>query len=502
MKILNSGQIKILDQETIAIQNISSWQLMERASEAVTNAILDKIKGQQPTFSIFCGKGNNGGDGLAIARILFRKNFEVNIFLHQAEQYSKENLENQKRLKNMGINVTVFNESTTIDIHESTIVIDALFGNGLHTPLDQKWKTIFQQITDSSPLSIFAVDLPSGFMADRAMDEDYPCLKADHVFTFEIPKTGLLFPTSQKWLNDFSIVKIDLDKNIRESFDSFYYFIEKRMMKKLLKPASKFSHKGTFGHVLIMGGSYGKIGATVLSSLAALKTGSGLVTAYLPKCGYNIIQNSVTEAMCITDPNEEYLSKAPDLNTYQAIAIGMGVGQHKETEKIILKCLKDNPNQHFVIDADALNILAKQKKPFQYIPKNSILTPHPKELQRLIGDWKDDFEKIEKVRAIAIKYEINILIKEAYTASILSDGNCYFNSTGNWGMATAGSGDTLSGILVSLIGQGYSSHEACLLGTYLHGLAGDLASEKIHPHSLVASDISNFISAAYFELTK
>nr|QIQ10598.1 ADP-dependent (S)-NAD(P)H-hydrate dehydratase [uncultured bacterium] len=168
----------------------------------------------------------------------------------------------------------------------------------------------------------------------------------------------------------------------------------------------------------------------------------------------------------------------------------------------VLKCLINNPNTAFVIDADALNLLSKYENPFIHIPKDSILTPHPKELQRLIGDWKDDFEKIEKVRAITVKYEINILIKGAYTASILSDGNCYFNSTGNWGMATAGSGDTLSGILVSLLGQGYSSHEACLLGTYLHGLAGDLATEKIHPHSLVASDISNFISAAYCDLTK
>lgn len=502
MKILNSDQIKLLDQETIAIQNISSWQLMERASEAVTDAILHKAKGLRLSFSIFCGKGNNGGDGLAIARILRRKNFNITVFLLQSDTYSDSNIENQKRLKNTGLNVILFNENSLLEIPQGSIVIDSIFGNGLHSPLNSEWNLIFRQIESSLPQHIFSIDLPSGFIADHPMEENYPCLRVEHVFTFEIPKLGFLFPSSYQFLKDFSIVKIDLDETTRNSFTSSYYFTEKNKIQALLKPVSKFSHKGSFGHILVIGGSLGKIGAPILSAKAALKTGSGLVTVYVPKCGYTIVQNSITEAMCLTDSEEEYLATIPESSGYQAVAIGMGIGQHNETGTTVLKCLINNPNTAFVIDADALNLLSKYENPFIHIPKDSILTPHPKELQRLIGDWKDDFEKIEKVRAITVKYEINILIKGAYTASILSDGNCYFNSTGNWGMATAGSGDTLSGILVSLLGQGYSSHEACLLGTYLHGLAGDLATEKIHPHSLVASDISNFISAAYCDLTK
>ncbi|HFK5569565.1 NAD(P)H-hydrate dehydratase [Elizabethkingia meningoseptica] len=502
MKILSSGQIKILDQKTATVQNISSWQLMERASEAVTDAILHKVKGLQPSFCIFCGKGNNGGDGLAVARMLLRKNFDVTVFLLHSDKYSDDNLENQKRLKNIGLNVITFNERSRLEIPSGSLIIDALFGNGLHSPLNSEWNTVFSQIESASPLHIFAIDLPSGFMADHPMEESFPCLKTDHVFTFEIPKPGLLFPPSYYWLKDFSIVKIGLDEATRESLDSFYYYTEKSMIQALLKPVSKFSHKGTFGHVLIIGGSYGKTGAPVLSAKAALKTGSGLVSLYLPKCGYNSAQTSLTEAMCITDTEEKHITETPDISAYQAVAIGMGAGQQSSTAEAVLKCLKENPNASFVIDADALNVLSKQEDPFLYIPENSILTPHPKELQRLIGSWDNDFEKIEKVRTITQRYKINILIKGAYTVSVLSDGNCYFNATGNWGMATAGAGDTLSGVLVSLAGQGYSSHEACILGTYLHGLAGDLAIEKIHPHSLTAGNISDFISEAYFDLTK
>lgn len=502
MKILSSAQIRELDQKTIAIQNISSWDLMERASLKATEYILSYVESSHISFNIFCGKGNNGGDGLAIARLLSGKKFNVKVFLLKAESYSIDNLQNQKLLKDLGIKISFFTIHDKIDIDNKSVIIDAIFGTGFNKKLDDDWQNIFLQIQKSKPYKIISIDLPSGFLSDFAMQENFPCIKADLVLTFEIPKLALLFPSSQNYLKDFTILTIDLDKDIREAYSSNYFYVDQLMVKNILKPISKFSHKGNFGHTLIIGGSYGKIGAPILSAKAALKTGSGLVSVYVPKCGYNIVQSTLIEVMCITDKAENDITEIPDLSLYNSVAIGMGIGQNTETENAILYCFKNIPNKNFVIDADALNILSKQKNPFAIIPKESILTPHPKELERLIGKWNNDFEKIEKVKEIAKQYQINIITKGAYTASVLSTGECYFNSTGNWGMATAGSGDTLSGILASLLGQGYSSHEACILGVYLHGLAGDLAIKNIHPHSLIASDISNYLSESYMFLGK
>lgn len=500
MKILKARQIKELDQKTLERQNITSWELMERASTQVVKALRLPSNADDIPRSVFCGKGNNGGDGLAIARMLFEKGFEVTVFLVEGENYSEDNLKNQQLLQSLGLSIQKFTPDVSFSIKEESIVIDALFGNGLYAPLDERWHKVFQRIVDSRPREILAIDTPSGFLPDCPMQENFPCLTANKVFTFEVPKLGMLFPGASRYFKDFTLVKIGLETAVAYSFDSCFYFVEKEDARRTLKSVSKFAHKGNFGHVLVAGGSYGKIGAMVLSSRAALKSGSGLVTAFVPQCGYPVLQATNPEVMCLTDTEAHFVTQFPSLKNYQAIAVGMGLGQKEQTEEALLRLLEENSQSKLVIDADALNLLARQENPFELLPKQAILTPHPKELERLIGAWQDDFEKIERVRMLAQKHQINILIKGAHTATITSDGACYFNSTGNWGMATAGSGDALSGILVSLLGQGYRPKEACILGVFLHGLAGDLAIKQIHPHALVASDLINYIGKAYRQL--
>ncbi|WP_314058808.1 NAD(P)H-hydrate dehydratase [Empedobacter brevis] len=497
MKILSAEQTKEWDRLTTENQKISSWDLMERAVKKLTENMLNDFSPIQSPIVIFCGKGNNGGDGLGVARYLNSQGFETIVYLLHSEKYSEENLKNQRLLKEA--DVRYFKPDDQVEIPEKAFIIDAIFGTGLSNPLDNQWALFFEQIYQANPQSIIAVDLPSGFIADYPMNKRFPCLKVQRTYTFQVPKIGLLLPDNQTYSDSLSLIDIGLDKSVLNQFKTNFYFLEKKDIQKRLKTPSCFSHKGTFGHALIVGGSLGKIGSIVLSAKAALKTGSGLVTSYTPKCGQDILQVNLIESMCLTDETNDLIKNFPLLQDYQGVAIGMGLGQTAETEINFIEWIKKQA-QPLVIDADALNILAKQTNPFLIIPKESILTPHPKELQRLIGNWENDFDKIKMVKDLALQYQITFVIKGFYSVITTSDGKVYFNSTGNWGMATAGSGDTLSGIIASLKGQGYQSVDAALIGVYLHGLAGDLAIKKIHPHSLTASDISDYISEAYFNL--
>ncbi len=497
MKILNSKQIKEWDQLTIKHQNISSWDLMERAVLKLTENIVNDIPSKELPIIIFCGKGNNGGDGLGVARELKKLGYKTLIYILKSENYSEDNLKNQQLLSSNDLHF--FNLNEELQLPENSVIIDAIFGIGINQPLHDDWNSVFNQIAESNPTQIISIDLPSGFIADSPMQKYFPCCKSNKTYTFQVPKLGLLFPENQIYTDEFILLDIGLEQNVNNEFETNYYFIQKNDVQKFLKKPSQFSHKGTFGHTLIIGGSLGKIGSIILSAKAALKTGSGLVTTYTPQCGLNILQTNLIESMSLTDDSEKQIEHFPEIKIYQGVAVGMGMGQHPTTEANFINWIK-NQQQPLVIDADALNCLANQKDCFTLIPQDSVLTPHPKELQRLIGEWENDFEKLEKVKKLAVFHQLTFIIKGFYTAVITSEGKIYFNSTGNWGMATAGSGDTLSGIIASLIGQGYHSSEASILGVYLHGLAGDLAVNKIHPHSLIASNISDFISEAYFYL--
>lgn len=499
MKILNSQQVLAIDKETLASQYISSFKLMERASTKVFDKLKDRYKLYQTSFVILCGKGNNGGDGLALARLLKEGGAFVRVYLLQAKKYTPESVQNQDLLEERDIAVEKFTPKTKIKIKPDDIVIDAMFGIGLSEVLGDEWNDFFKHINEEKCYDRVSIDMPSGLFADVSTPKTANVFKANIVYTFQLPKLSLLLPESKEYVKEFEVVDINLDADAIAKAETTSYFVDKDRVKSKLKKGSKFDHKGCFGHALVMGGSFGKIGAMVLASKAAMKSGSGLVSAYIPGCGYTTMQTAIPEVMCLVGEDEKQLVNFPDVSNYDAVGVGCGLGTSKETAKGFVAFLKGAKEAKMVIDADGLNIISEQKC-LDKVPAQTILTPHEKELSRLIGTWDSDFDKIEKVKTMAKKHNLVFVVKGAHTMVVTPSEEVYFNSTGNWGMATAGSGDTLTGIITSLLGQGYAAEDAAIVGVYLHGLAGDCAVESIHPYSLLASDISNAISTAYKRL--
>src|SRR5690606_25612152 len=504
MKILSAADNYKWEQTTMVSQNISSVELMERAAEALFQDIQQYVGERQASFVILCGFGNNGGDGLAVGRMLSRAGHTVKIYLLEHTSYSKENKINQQRLHEMGIPISSLSPKSILEFPTKSILIDALFGYGLSRPLAEHWKPLLHQIhTASNP--ILSVDIPSGLFADRPTPADVPIVQAHITYTFACPKLSLLCPKYAIFTGNFQVLDIGLDKNIENTLSTRYRYTQKEDVQLMASPLSKFSHKGTYGHTYIVGGHYGSIGAIILASKAALRTGCGLETAYIPACGYSILQSAFPEAQVQTDPLETHISMFPEnITDYQAVGIGMGMGTHQDTAGALRKLLEwfrlKPKTPALLFDADAINILAKNPDWHALIPPNSILTPHPKELERLIGSWQEDFKKIEKVRDWSHRHEQIVVIKGANTAIVLPDGTVHFNSTGNPGMATGGSGDVLSGIITSLLAQGHTAVDAALLGVYLHGLAGDIAALSIHEKSITATDIITHLSGAWQHL--
>lgn len=499
LKILTSAQLKQLDQDTISRQKISPWELMERASTRFVQALQRDVDLKKYEVIVICGPGNNGGDGLAIARHLSQHSVNSSVYLIESERYSADNRQNQQLLlQETPIRLHYFTLEDHLEIPENALIIDALFGFGLHRPLDSTWHPIITKINKAGG-PIIAVDLPSGLLADAHTPHTAPIICAQKVYTFVAPKLALLFPSSQSYCDTFEIIDIDSDTQSARDAAANWYYLQGPEVAAMQPTPGRFSHKGTFGHALLIGGSYGKMGAVVLSAKAALRTGCGLLSTYVPRCGYPILQSAVAEAMVICDSEEQHLKTLPlPPYLYRAIGVGMGMGTENETQDAFKTFLLELDGFNaLVLDADALNILALHHDWINYLPVNTILTPHPKELQRLIGTWSDDFEKLEKTKAFCKKYDVVCLIKGANTSIITPEGHVFFNSTGNWGMATGGSGDVLTGMITSLRAQGLAAVEAALTGVYLHGLAGDKACEKLHPKSLTASDIVDSISKAW-----
>ncbi|OJZ13935.1 NAD(P)H-hydrate dehydratase [Sphingobacterium sp. 40-24] len=500
MKILSAQQINGIDSETLKDQKISSLDLMERAATVVFEEI-KKLHSrlEQSTFYIFCGKGNNGGDGLVLARLLDQQQAQVKVYLVDVKDYSVDNLTNQKRLPNHMIQKIAAEDQ--IDIPSHAIVLDCLFGYGLKRALTADWNGIISSINGCGA-TIYSIDMPSGLLADEKTATDVPIVKADMVYTFQFPKIALLIPENQWYVKDFKVLDIGLNQRAIELAETNLFYVDESFVRSFYRQRRRFDHKGTFGHTLIIGGSKGKMGAVQLALKAALRAGCGLASAYVPSCGNTILQTAVPEAMVMTDLQQDFISQFPLLTGYQSVGIGIGMGTASHTIdalKVFITQVNDTP---LVLDADALNILAREPDLWASVPAHSILTPHPKELSRILGAWQDDFEKIEKVKAFARKHQFYLLIKGANSAMVMPDGLVYFNSTGNVGMATGGSGDILTGIITSLLGQGYSSKEALIMGVYIHGRAADLAVKTIGAYSLLPSDTINHLSDAFISLEK
>lgn len=498
MKILSASQISLADDVTVSNQQIASIDLMERAAGAFVEAFMKDFATFANLIHIFCGPGNNGGDGLAIGRILIEFGLKVKIYAI-GNSKSKDFLINRKRLSDINIPLMPFHDDTTIYIAPDDLIIDAIFGIGLNRNPTGNFKRAINILNNSRAI-ICSVDIPSGLFAEKAVTDKESVVKADIVFTFQMPKFAFFLPDSSEFIKDFKIIDIGLDEDFIESSPHLAQIITHSQAKALLRKRNKFGHKGTFGHLGVVGGSFGKIGSIILSSKAAFRTGAGMVTAIVPKCGYEIVQTAIPEVMTITDSSENDLESAIVPDFIDCLAVGMGMGTSEKAQSFLENLLRIQ-NRPILIDADGLNCLAKNSWLLNLIPKNSVLTPHPKELERLIGKWDDDFQKIEKARSFSVKYSVVVLIKGAYSMTIYHD-SIYINSTGNPGMATAGSGDTLSGIIAGLLAQGYDSLSATVLGTYIHGMAGDLAASEGDENSVMAGDLIEYLPRVFKILRK
>lgn len=491
MKILNKQQIKQADQATIKNEPVDSIDLMERAAYSCFRWLEDNISLDTDEIHVFCGVGNNGGDGLAIARMLYEEDFPTATNLvHFSENMSDNFITNYKRAEEIGIHpLSIHSKDDFPEINKGDVVIDAIFGIGLDRPATGFTKALIEHINKSGA-TIYAIDVPSGLYIDKATPNENAVIKAAVTLTFEAPKLAFLLPDNHKYIADFFILRIDLDPLFIDNLSVNHIFLTDKNIAPLLKKREKFSHKGSFGHALLIGGSFGKIGATVLASKAALRTGSGLVTAYIPKCGYNIMQTAIPEVMVEVDAeNEIEFFNFKTKST--VIGIGMGLGTSDKTAKALGAFLKTNKTP-LVLDADALNIISKNKEFLNYLPKDSILTPHPKEFERLVGKWKNDFEKLILLAEFSKKHKCIIVLKGANTIVVQGE-QFYFNSTGSPALATAGTGDVLTGIITGLLAQSYSALDAAKVGVFIHGRAADLYSVKKAPSSLLASDILEYL---------
>jgi hydroxyethylthiazole kinase-like uncharacterized protein yjeF len=498
MKILSPEQIKQVETDTINIQQIDLIDLMERSATAVLNWLKDRLDIKQFHFTIICGIGNNGGDGLALARLITESGGNVKVYLQKNNTYSLDNLSNQKRLKDAKIPFELFDTKTKLELNINTIIIDAIFGYGLNRPIDKEWKKVINQINESDN-SVVSIDVPSGLFCNQINGKNDVVVQSEVTLTFQTPKLALFIKENKKYVKEVEILDISLDLESIEKQPSEFNFVSQDYLPYFAFERNKFSHKYEFGHTLLIGGSYGKIGAAVLAAKSVLKSGGGLVTAYLPKCGYEIMQTSFPEAMVMTDFSEDKITAFPDAGKFDTIAIGPGLGTDEKTLNAFEQFLneKDLADKKMVIDADGINLLSKKNELLKKLPENSILTPHDGELERLIGKWKDSFEKFEKTQNFAKKHKLILISKGANTQTYLPNGEIYFNATGNPGMATAGSGDVLTGIIAGQLSKGFNTADAAIFGVYLHGFSGDEVAAQIGEESLMAGDIINAIPLAF-----
>ena len=498
MYILSTKQTAKADKATIKNNKISSIDLMEHAATQCFQWLHSRLQGQNVKIHVFCGIGNNGGDGLVIARHLFQQGYNVSCYIvNFSDKRTDEFLTNYNRLKELGEWPTVINsENDFPEVAFEDIVIDAIFGNGLTRKPSGFTKKLIEYI-NSTKVYTLAIDIPSGLFGDKSVSNKDAVLRAGHTLSFQTPKLAFFLPENKEYLNTWEIIDIGLDEEYIDSLKPKNHYILKSGIIPLYKPRNKWSHKGTYGHSLIVGGSFGKIGAVTLATKAALKIGSGLVSAYLPKCGYNILQISVPEAMVEVD-DENFLTYYNFKTKPTVIGIGPGMGTSEKTAIGFENFIKNN-KLPLVIDADAINLLALNKSLLSHLPKNTILTPHPKELVRLIGTWKNDYDKLKIASKFSKEYGLILVLKGAHTITI--DGeSMYVNSTGNPALATAGSGDVLTGLITGLLAQGYEPKQAAIFGVYLHGKTADIAVQETGYETFTATSILEYLSDAILDL--
>ena len=501
MKFFRSDQIKKIDAYTIKEEPVTSVDLMERAAGQLLRWYIPRYE-RSGRVLIFAGPGNNGGDGLALARLLEENRYDVEVYYIEFSVKTSEdwkiNLDRLKKETKIKVNyITVIDEFPVVFPDDK--IIDAIFGSGLTRPVHGLAQDVIKKINQSGS-TIISIDIPSGlFGEDNADNVNDSIVSADYTLSFQFPKLSFMFAENSAFLGEWTVLPIGLSANSIKSTISPYIFLGKEDVVPLLKQRNKFDHKGIYGHGLLISGSIGKMGAAVMGAGAALRSGIGLITCHLPFCGASVMQGALPEAMVVPDANEKYVSDIGVTDSFNAIGIGPGLGTKPVTCEAVTNILSAC-RKPIVIDADALNIISLDKNRLSLIPEGAILTPHPMEFERLAGKTNNSYQRLSRQIEFSKEYNCIVVLKGANTSITSPDGNVFFNSTGNPGMATAGSGDVLTGILLSLLAQGYPPINAAIFGVYLHGLAGDIAAEELCYESIIASDIIKNLSGAFKRL--
>lgn len=500
MVILSSAQIHDWDAYTIRQKPIRSIDLMETAATRCVQWLWQRTLPHQP-IALFCGKGNNGGDGLAIGRLLSARGRKVAVYILEAGQKGTDDFqENLAGLHQTPAEIVYLQSPDHFPVLAAgTVIVDALFGTGLNRKLEGLAAALVEKI-NSYGAEVVSIDMPSGMLADRS-SKGFPVVTATHTLSFQCMKLAFMLPENEAHTGVVHILEIGLMPGFLAQLQCDTLLLDIDLIRAIYKPRRRFSHKGNFGHALMIAGSRGMMGAAVLATRACLRSGVGKLTCLTPECGYSIVQSAVPEAMCKTS-GDDYITAVPEnLEQYAVVGIGPGIGAREE-QLLLVKELLSACTRPILADADALNLLAKHTDLLAQLPAFSIITPHPAEFDRLFGTQPDDFARIETARKSAARLGIIIILKGHHTLIAMPGGNAFFNSTGNPGMATGGSGDVLSGIITGLLAQQYVPEQAALLGVFLHGLAGNCAAKRRSEEALIAGDIVDYLGEAYLHLSQ
>jgi len=490
MKIFTAEQIRDWDKFTIENEPIRSLDLMERAASRCTHWIRKNYS--QDTGMVFmCGPGNNGGDGLVVARQLHEMFYKVSCYhINFSGQTSEDFNQNKQRLNRIGLELNEINSKEDlqkIKSNEYSLVVDAIFGFGLNRPAQDLPLEVIKWINHSG-LEVISIDIPSGmFSEDNKENSKDGIVKADATLTLQSCKLSFLLPDFGGYVGRIHVLPIGLSGKYYELTDSKYELVTQNEVLAIIKKRHKYSHKGLFGHAYILAGAKGKMGAAVLATRSCVRGGAGLTTAHVPRSAWQLMQQAVPEAMLTFSEADDILCGAL-MPTKKTVGVGPGIGQEAQTAEFVFKLIAEQ-DEPMVIDADALNILAGNKERQREIPERSILTPHPKEFQRWVGEWHNEGHKLNLLLELSQRLKLIVVLKGAHTITATPEGKLYFNTTGNPGLATPGSGDVLTGLITSLLAQGYSPRDAAVLGVWVHGAAGDKAQKQIGEQALRAGDL-------------
>ncbi len=501
MKILSAKQIREADQYTIINEPIASIDLMERAVQALFEVIVDRFS-TDAVFEIFCGKGNNGGDGLGLARMLQDAGYEVCVKVpNHSRRSSKEFETNFKRLPD-SVTVIHFDAiSEKMLPKPGSIVVDAMLGSGLDRPLEELLAETVQSLNSLLNYKI-AVDIPTGLFPDDNKDNNLnKILVCDWTLTLQSAKWSFFHAKTRSFTGEIGILDIGLHTQYLEDAPSSNYFVDFKEVSSIYKPRELHSYKSTFGHAFLFAGKKGSIGASILSAQACHRSGAGLLTVCTPGVGLDPMQTCVPEAMVISDTDANKITEIPDIKRASAIGIGPGIGTEKETARV-LKLLIQDAGRPMVLDADALNILAENPTWIPFLPPNTVLTPHIGEFRRLLGVKALDDDYLEELRNFSVKNKVIVVLKDSITMVADPSAKIHVLNFGSPALASAGSGDVLTGVILGLLSSGYSPLESSLLGVYLQGEAGRISGELYGLESSLARDVIAHLGDAFHSLNE